>query len=96
MYQGIAQEQPKEVRQPEFSYMNERFAKSLDYQASLIYELSNRVHDILNKREPTVDAKTGGPKDLNDFVSSMRDKLNVLDNNNTLLEKIISHLKEII
>lgn len=64
-------------------------------QSEFVSLIEDRLHMLLNKRQPVSDGKGETPM-LNDFAQIMDKELNVLSYNNSRLENILSHLREIV
>jgi len=73
-----------------------RFVKSNNEQGSLLNEIEDKLHKVLNKKVPTPDMSAEKGRQDDDFVSSIESQLSNLQSANRRLEKILCHLNEII
>lgn len=85
-----------EAPQPQMQTVLTRFSNANNRQRNLLEQLEDRLHKIHNKRGPE---KSPTPKEIpisNDSIQSLHDELNRFDNENDTLEKLVSHISEII
>lgn len=69
----------------------ERFEKNINWLSSNVNQLEERCHLLLNQRTPEAEGKQTTPIE-NDFASSVKNKLDLLDILNSRFEKLILHL----
>jgi len=82
--------------QPIIHLLNDRFEKGLAELSENIYTIENKLHEILNRRQPEVENSKSAPIPINDSMSRTRDLLDQLTNCNNRLFKVREHLSEII
>ena len=84
--------------QPRLHQIFEQFQKLNASQSDKISQLEDKLHHILNKREPGPEAKMEQLKDhpIQDAVGSLTEELTTLQSNNSRLSRIYDHLQEII
>ena len=73
-----------------------KLGSSLSEQGILITEIQQRLHRLLDKRQQEKDETPVMGKELTDFVSKFGYAADAVRENNDRLNKILSHLSEII
>lgn len=72
------------------------FIELNDIQGKLLNEIEDKLHLILNKRQPQKEPNSIPIKDSNtDFMSEMNNQFGRLGGNNSRLSQILSHLNQI-
>lgn len=82
-------------RNPVLPAISGRITKLNDEQGDLLNQIEEKLHNVLNKKEPVGEMSAEKRQD-NDFVSSAESQLSRLSQSNRRLEKVLSHLNEII
>lgn len=84
------------ARAPEFQLIQERFANANNMQYELIYEIQEKLHNILNLRELGTQCNGDKIKDPDTFVEHMHYQANSVENANNRLRQILDHIRKII
>lgn len=81
----------------EFNNLHSRLQKQNGEYSELLYSIEDKLHGILNLRQPTAEANTAGAdRPMTDFVSTMRDELDTMGRLNSRLQQALDHLRHLI
>jgi hypothetical protein len=82
-------------RQPRMKNLLQLFNSEISKQAKLVSEIDNKLHLLYNKITPEKEADVEKGKE-NDALTALSSELSRLETNNNKLDRILSHLMEII
>jgi len=85
-----------DIRQPEFTNLHDRLSKANAEQSSLLYEIEEKLHCVLNLRTPPSDKKGIERPEPNDFTQAMNKQLDSLAANNDRLNTVLNHIKKLV
>lgn len=82
---------------PELQRIHSRISDAVGVQGKLIYEIQEKLHNIINMREPEKTQAGGGEKSMaGSFTEQMNDNILQLEVANDRLRKILNHIDRII
>ena len=95
--QSYNQKESMPVAQSMLTIFSDHLANEIQMQSECIRNIQNKLNCILDKREPEkVDEKMSVPNGETDFSSQFNRSFHKLEISRYDLEKILSHLSEII
>lgn len=82
------------VKESLMNQISDRIVSYNNSQTSMLNSIEEKLHKILNKRNPEVIAGVEEPH--SDYVGSMGKSLDTMRSNTDRLDKVLTHLAEII
>jgi hypothetical protein len=98
MYDNLASKTPSntsDVKQSALVELTQRFQMANNDQIEIIYQIEDKLHNILNKRVPQ-DSPKSEPTIGGDFISEADAQVSRINQCNSRLRGILEHLRQII
>lgn len=83
---------------PELANIHDQFAKANSEYLEILYNVEDKLHNILNLRGPEKSSVPNDAKEkvLNDFSGAMNESLLTYRTLNSRLQKVLEHIRKIV
>lgn len=84
--------------QAELQSIHSRLSTQNSDYVTILNEIEDRLHSILNLRQPQVESKDSRPPTplAPDMVSQLHEQLNYLSSHNKRLQQVLDHIRKLI